>query len=315
MILSIIWILAGLALLFFGAEWLVKGATSLAFRLALTPLVVGLTVVAFGTSAPELVVSVQGALADKGGIIIGNVLGSNICNIGALLGLAALIYPLKIKTQLVHIDVPVMIIASLLLCLLMRDDSLARWEGVVLSLGILAYLTVIFVLLKKKGSIDATQYSTVDKRGKAALGWSLGLVVVGIVSLMVGADWLLKGAIDLATRLDVSESVIGLTIVALGTSVPEFATLLVATLRRQADIAVGNLIGSNIFNILSVLGVASLIKPLDAPDIRPVDFWVMIGMAILALRLMKSGLMLKRWEGGLFVVVYVVYFVFVWRSS
>jgi cation:H+ antiporter len=316
MMLSILYIIGALVILYFGANSLVKGAGSLAERLGVSSLVVGLTVVAFGTSTPELIVSVQATLDGFGGISIGNVIGSNIANIGLILGLSALIFPLKAQMQLIRFDTPVMIFATLLFLVFFLDNTIGRIEGMIFLLAITGY--AIFNVIKSRQEHQKSVIEEFDDSiPKPTRHWALDVlfIALGLAGLIIGSEILVKNSVDLARLLGLSEAVIGLTIVALGTSTPELATSIVAAVKKQPDIAIGNVIGSNIFNILGILGVASLVKPVNAPDINYVDMLVMIALSLLLLPFIKTGFTLRRWEGALLLVIYVGYMWFLLQGA
>ncbi len=316
MLADIFWILLGLALLYFGAEGLVRGSSSLALRLGLTPLVVGLTVVAYGTSMPELIVSVKSAMAGQSGIAVGNVVGSNIFNIAVILGVAAVIYPIRTNFQLVKVDVPIMLAASLLVIFFMWDGFLSRGEAAVLFAGIILY-TVGSILLAKKSAtpeIRAEYEESVGGRPKGSVPVDIGFVLGGLALLVFGSRFLVDGSISLARGFGVSEAVIGLTIVAAGTSTPELAATIVAALKKEPDIALGNIVGSNIYNILCILGVTGLIHPLSPGGVTPVDFAVMLGTSILLLPILWTGFTIRRWEGFVLLAVYGGYLWWLWPA-
>lgn len=308
MILEGVLVLAGLALLYFGAEWLVRGSASLALRLGMTPLVVGLTVVAFGTSAPELLVSVRAALSGQTGLAIGNVVGSNIFNIAVVLGIAALIQPLRIQFQLIRFDVPIMLGACVLAGVLLIDGGISRLDGIIFVTLLVAYAAASLVVARRTGNpaIEAEFEEAVGTKGKSA-ALDLAILIGGMVVLVIGARLLVDGASELARGWGISEAVIGLTIVAAGTSTPELAATVVASMRGEADIAVGNVVGSTIYNILCILGIASIIRPLDAQGVTVVDVGVMIGVCVLVVPFMRTGFTLGRWEGGVFLAIYAGY--------
>jgi len=311
MLTSIVYIMIALVALFFGADWLVKGAASLAERFGISALVVGLTVVAYGTSTPEMVVSAQAAASGMGGISVGNVVGSNIFNIGIILGLAALIFPLRANMQLIRFDTPVMILTAVLFLVLFLDHRIGRLEGALFLAAVIGYS--IFNVIKSRQEtkkIVLQEYEQAVPKVTRHWGLDILLILLGLAVLIGGSRLLVMGAVDLARMIGLSESVIGLTIVAAGTSMPELATSVVAAIKKQPDIAIGNVVGSNIFNILGILGIAALIKPVYAPEISLTDSIVMIGMSILLLPLIKTGFTLKRWEGAMFVAIYVAYVVY-----
>lgn len=306
--MTVLLITAGLVLLYFGAEWLVKGAAAAAVRLGVTPLAIGLTVVAFGTSAPELAVSTYAALKGFGDIAVTNVVGSNIFNIAFILGLAAAIRPIRVTKQLIRWDVPVMIAVSVLCIVLLLDEHLSRPEGLLLFGGITAYTIWTFRQAKREPDL-ALGLAEVSKQGGASSGlWvPAGLVVLGLVLLVLGSKLLISGALQLARSYGISEAVIGLTIISAGTSLPELATSVVAAVRQQADISIGNIVGSNIFNILGILGISSLVRPYSAPELTFWDLAMMLGTAFLLLPLLRSGFVLSRKEGLFFLVLYGAY--------
>lgn len=307
----IVLFVVGLVLLVAGAEVLVKGASRLAAGFRISPLVIGLTVVAFGTSAPELAVSTGAALVGQGDIALGNVLGSNIFNVLFILGLSALIAPLAVSRQLIRLDVPLMIGASLLVILLSLDGRLGRFDGVLLCLLIVAY-TLFLIISSRRASTptDAADLGVPAAQRSGSVLMNAVLVAGGLVMLVLGARWLVNGAVAMATSMGVSERVVALTIVAAGTSLPEVATSVIASIRGQRDIAVGNVVGSNMFNLLAVLGVASFLAPAGIAVSEAVlrfDMLVMFAVALACLPVFISGLRINRWEGLLFMAYFVVY--------
>lgn len=310
MLIDILLILVSLILLYFGASWLVNGASALAVRLGVTPLIIGLTVVAFGTSTPELIVSIQAALQGNGGISIGNVVGSNIFNIGIILGVSALCYPITVKAEVLRLDVPVMLLTALLFLVFFLDYALSRLEGIVLLTGSIGY--TLFNIRKARQANAEVQEEFEEAIPKTSRHWAIEilLMLLGLAVLIFGSDLLVNHAVSLAKRFQVSDAVIGLTIVAAGTSMPELATSVVAAIKKQSDIALGNVVGSNIYNILIILGVSTLITPIKAPDIALVDSLVMVGISVLLIPLVKTGFILKRWEGGLLLGVYGTYMLY-----
>lgn len=304
---------AGLAALVVGAELLVRGASKLALSFGISPLVVGLTVVAFGTSSPELAVSVQSAWSGQVDIALGNVVGSNIFNVLFILGVSALIVPLLVAKQLIRQEVPIMIGASLLLFALAWDGGLSRWDGALLFGLLIAYTVFLIRQSRKESKAMADEYSRelgVDKGWDGRLPAQLLLIAAGLALLVGGSNWLVDAAVVFAKHLGVSEMVIGLTVVAAGTSMPEVATSIIAAIRGQRDIAVGNVVGSNTFNILGVLGVSGLAAPASltvAPAMLSFDLPVMIAVAVACLPIFFSGNLIARWEGGLFFGYYLAY--------
>ena len=308
----------GVLLLLAGAEALVRGASALALRLGITPLVVGLTVVAIGTSSPELVVAIKAALAGQGGVAIGSVVGSNIANLALIVGVSAAISPMLVDRKLVRYDMPVMLFSMGLLILFLLDGELGRVEGAVLLAGAIAYLTHSIRSSRQETKAAQRQAEDAADRGEAPLAvpdeddlapvWRNFLFVIGGIALLVyGAELLLSGAVELATQLGVSEAVIGLTLVALGTSLPELATTVVAAFRGQGEIALGNALGSNIFNTFSVLGPAALVAPLAGAGVGPDVLAIMVGVALLTLLFLVTGGQTRRWEGVVLLGLYVAY--------
>lgn len=310
--MTIVLFVAGLAFLVAGADLLVRGASRLAAAMGIPALIVGLTVVAFGTSAPEFAVSVKAALAGNSSIGVGNVVGSNIFNVLFILGLAALIRPLLVANQLVRFDVPLMIAASVGALLLARDGMLSRGDGAVLFGGLLAYLATLIHFGRKSGEGEGRETEearSADGKG-ARWGANTALVVGGLILLVIGSRWLVSGAVSVAHGLGVSELIIGLTIVAAGTSLPEVVTSIVASVRGERDIAVGNVVGSNLFNVMGVLGLAAMVAPAGievAPSVVSFDFPIMIAVAFACLPIFFTGGIVSRWEGGLLFAYYIAY--------
>jgi len=307
---------AGLVSLVAGAELLVRGASKLALSFGISPLVVGLTIVAFGTSAPEVAVSVGAALNGKTDIAIGNVVGSNIFNVLFILGASALITPLVVNIQLIRQEVPIMVGASLLLLALSLDGTLG-WFDSALLFGLLLAYTVFLVRQSRAETQAARDEFAAEARPAAPGAWDsrlpvqVALIVVGLGLLVLGSDWLVSAAIVFAKALGVSDLVIGLTIVAAGTSMPEVATSITAAIKGERDIAVGNVVGSNTFNILGCLGISGLVAGsagLAVPaSLLNFDLWVMLAVALACLPVFLSGREIARWEGGVFLLYYVAY--------
>jgi cation:H+ antiporter len=311
---AVILFVAGLVLLLWGAEWLVRGASRLAAAGGISPLVIGLTVVSFGTSAPELAVSIQAGLAGQADVTVGNVVGSNIANVLLILGLSALVAPLVVAQQLVRLDVPLMIGVSFLLLFLARDGLLSRYDGLLLFGGVVLYTAFSIYQSRKENEEVQTEYQRAFGAGRErsyrAILINVGLLVVGLGLLVVGARWLVDGAVAFARLLGLSELLVGLTVVAAGTSLPELATSVVASLRGERDIAVGNVVGSNIFNILLVLGLSGFVAPGGIPiasQAMQFDIPVMTAVAIACLPIFFTGYTIDRWEGALFLAYYVAY--------
>jgi cation:H+ antiporter len=315
MLMHALMFVLGLAALVVGAEALVRGASRLAVSWGISPLVVGLTVVAFGTSAPEMAVSVGASLAGSADLAIGNVVGSNIANVLLILGLSALIAPLLVHEQIIRQEIPIMIGASLVVVAMALDGTIGRVEAGLLFAGVIAY-TVFLVVQSRRASTDAEdEFASEIPTSTWDRHWSVQAVLVagGLGLLVLGADWLVGSAVAFAKMLGVSDLVIGLTVVAVGTSMPEIATSLVAALRGQRDIAVGNVVGSNIFNLLAVLGVAGVVSAggLAVPDAaRNFDLWVMLAVAFACLPILLTGREIARWEGVLFLAYYALYLLY-----
>ena len=310
-----LYITGGLVLLYFGADWLVQGAVTLALHLGLSPLIVGLTVVALGTSVPEALVSVQAAIGHQGGIALGNVIGSNILNIALILGLSAFFNPLKVDSHLVKADVPLLAGATFMLVVLLEDFHISRMEGAFLLLCIVGYVAGNIMTVKRtspeENKIEGVE---VPEDHSKNLWRDISFLFIGLIALAFGSNFLVTGAVDLARILGLSEALIGLTIVSIGTGTPEMATALMAAYRKRADLAIGNAVGSNLFNIMFVLGIAALVAPLDGNGISSVDLYVMLGVTILLLPTVWTGRILDRKEGFLFLAIYVGYLYHLWPA-
>jgi cation:H+ antiporter len=307
---------AGLLALVAGANALVRGASRLALSFGISPLVVGLTIVAFGTSAPEMAVSTGAVLNGQTDIAIGNVVGSNIFNVLFILGASALIAPLVVHVQLIRQEVPIMLGAALLLLAMGLDGNISFVEGGLLLALMVAYTVFLVVQSRKESAANTGEYEAELQPAEASdwdakLPAQLGLIVVGLVLLVLGSDWLVSASVVFAKALGVSDLVIGLTIVAAGTSMPEVATSLTAAFKGERDIAVGNVVGSNTFNILGCIGLSGLAAggaglPL-APSLLSFDIWVMLAALFACLPVFLSGREISRWEGGVFLGYYAAY--------
>lgn len=318
--MNILLFAAGLATLVVGASLLVRGSSRLAVSFGISPLVVGLTIVAFGTSAPEVAVSVGAVLEGKTDIAIGNVVGSNIFNVLFILGISALVIPLVVNTQLVRQEVPIMIAASLLLLALGLDGKLGKWDGALLFASMLAYTVFLVVQSRRESQAANTEYGQeVKAAGSGAwdstLPAQVGLIVAGLTALVFGSEWLVIASVSFAKAMGVSDLIIGLTIVAAGTSMPEVATSITAAIRGERDIAVGNVVGSSTFNILGCLGLSGLVSG-DLGLVMPAallafDIWVMLAVALACLPVFITGREIARWEGGVFLGYYVAYVAYV----
>jgi cation:H+ antiporter len=308
MVLNVAYIIGGLVLLTAGANGLVRGSTGLALRLGVTALMIGLTVVAFGTGSPELFIGIQAARAGDSGLALGNVVGSNISNIALVLGFAALVKPMRVRSELIRREMPLMIGVTLVLALMLADTRLTRVEGVLLIAGAVAYTVMAYMVARaSERSAVATEFdeALADERRPVLL--DAALLVAGLTALLVGSSIMLKGAVAVASDLGVSQVVIGLTVLAIGTSLPELATSVTSALKGEADVAFGNVIGSNVLNILAVLGVVAVIHPFEIQGLRPLDVAVMVGSAVVLLPIMWRGSVLNRWEGAGLLLGYCAY--------
>ncbi|MBN1515567.1 calcium/sodium antiporter [Candidatus Sumerlaeota bacterium] len=305
MLMNFLLLFTGFVLLYFGAEGLVRGSSSLASRLGMSALVIGLTIVAYGTSMPEMVVSVKTSLNGQGSIAIGNVVGSNIFNIAVILGITALIHPLKVKLQIIKYDTPIMIGTTIIFLFFFADSFISRLEGAIFFTGIVIYTAVNLIMAKK----DPSQIGETDT-GNAklnSLAAEISFIAGGMLLLVLGSKWLVDGAIGVAQHFGISEAIIGLTIIAAGTSLPELATSVIAAIRKEPDIAIANIIGSNIFNILSIVGTSALISPIDGTGISVIDSLVMLAVSLMLLPLLRSGYNLGRIEGFCLLAGYIAY--------
>ncbi|MBL7175447.1 MAG: calcium/sodium antiporter [Desulfobacteraceae bacterium] len=312
MALYILFCLIGFVMLYYGAEWLVRGSANLARSLGVTPIVIGLTVVAFGTSAPELVVSLVSSIKGKSMIAVGNVVGSNICNIALVLGLAAVFQTITCDRSVIKRDIPIMLAISLYLLVLSLDSKLGRFEGATLFGGIILYTFFNYSLAGKAnnpgsgGGVASIASEVEDIVYITSRQKQIVLIVVGIIGVVAGAQMVVESAVKIMTILGVSEKFIGLTIVAFGTSLPELATSVVAALRKEMDISIGNLVGSNVFNIMSVLGAASLVRPIPIPggfieSGLVIDYLVMMLTSFLPWLIMRKTFTITR-KGGILLL-------------
>lgn len=311
---DILYMAVGLTVLVAGAEFMVRGAVRLAASFGVSSLIIGLTVVAFGTSAPELAVSVRAAVDGKSDLAVGNVVGSNICNVLLILGLSAMITPLLVKHQLIRFDVPLMIGVSVLFLLFSLDLNISRFEGGLLFAGICAYTLFLLRFGGKESAAVIEEYEKEFGPRPPPRRWlDFVLLIGGLGMLVIGSQSIVDGAVGIARWLGVGELIIGLTIVAVGTSLPEVATSVVAAFRGERDIAVGNVVGSNLFNILSVLGLTGLVAPEGvriSPAALAFDIPVMVAVAVVCLPIFFANFEISRWNGWLFFGYYVAYMVF-----
>ena len=304
--------IAALAFLYYGAEFLVKGGVAIAKKLHVSSLVIGLTLVACATSAPELVVSMEGAWKGLGGIALGNVVGSNICNIALILGCSALVRPLTVHKDLFKWDVPIMVLSALLLALItIFTGGLGRIAGGVFLLFLIIYTVVNIRSARKnelaKLSAPANEEKKEENEKETKLFSAIFFCILGLGLLIAGGKFLVESAVFFAGKLGVSQAVIGLTVVAVGTSLPELATSMVAAFKGEEDIAIGNVVGSNIFNILGIMGIAPLISPFTSSGIGIMDMGWLIALSLLLVPLMYTGWKISRKEGGFLLLAYIVY--------
>jgi cation:H+ antiporter len=308
------WTLAGLVVLIIGSELLVRGGTRLAARLGISPTIIGLTIVALGTSAPELAVGIEAALKGSGDLAIGNIAGTNVVNILFILGLSASIQSLALRNDTLRIDLPMIVIASCALLAMTLDGELTRLDGALLIAAGVIYTMVLIQAARRESRATKLAYAAAQGEPlPPSLGSTLfdtAALLAGIAIIVVGADWLVAGAVELAKLWGVSDEFIGLTVVAIGTSSPELVTTLVSTIRRQRDIAIGNLLGSSAYNILIILGVTCVVpsSPIPvAPSLIKIDIPVMVAVALACVPVFYSGRQVSRGEGMLFVAAYLSY--------
>lgn len=310
MLFSIFLLVIGLVILVSGGEFLVRGASSIALRVQISPLVIGLTIVAFGTSAPELFISVQSAMQGSPDLAMGNVVGSNICNLALVLGVTAIIFPVPVQKDSIRIDWPMTMGSSVLLYLLVQDLMLSYLEGVIFVLILTAYSTFVIVKSRRKNKAgkDILEEADLPAEPSKSVWKDVAFIVLGTVALAFGSEWFVDGAKALAINFGVSERVIGITVLALGTSLPELVTATVAAFRKATDIAVGNLMGSNIFNILSILGITSIIQPVEVSSvIVGEDMLWMLAITLIILPMMLIKKKITRVEGLIILIFYGYY--------
>ncbi|WP_319531776.1 calcium/sodium antiporter [uncultured Cohaesibacter sp.] len=297
--------LAGLVLLYFGGEWLVRGAIGISHKLGLPAFLISLTIVGFGTSMPELLVSLKAAASGYPGIVLGNVVGSNIANILLIIGLAAFIAPIQVSRDMSGRDSTIMVISAIVLVGALAFETITPLAGGGMLVALLAYLIVAYMQGRKEGCSDSDQQALRLSTARITI-----LLAAGLAMLVAGADLLVRGATVIASDLGVSNAIIGLTVVAVGTSLPELATSVVAALHRRSDIAIGNVIGSNIFNILGILGITSLVCPVTVAErFALIDGWVMLGATVLLFGLLLFSRQIGRLAGGGFLLAYAAYVV------
>jgi cation:H+ antiporter len=317
MIVHVGYLLLGFVLLYGGGEGLVRGAGTMALRLGMSPFIVGMTIVAFATSAPELAVSLQAAAAGADDVAIGNVVGSNIANIGLILGICALIRPVEIQSRILSLDLPWLIFVSVLLLAFLNDGHISRPAGMVflLGLGVFLYWNIQAARREQEDERVRLEFESAAPRGKRSAARDWILIGGGLVALVVGGGAFVRGGVGLATALGVSPAMIALTVIAIGTSLPELATSIVASLRGDDDIAVGNVLGSNFFNILAILGITAVMMPLDRGGITMVDLTVMVMFALILVPLIMVRNRIGRPEGAALIVGYFAYVGWLARHS
>ncbi len=326
MLIDLVLFVIGLLMLYYGADFLVKGSSSLARGLGLSPLLIGLTVVAFGTSAPELFISIVSSIKAKSMIAVGNVVGSNICNIALVLGVAALLYPIKSQPSVFRRDIPIMLGISVYLLLISLNSTLGRLEGATLFGGIIVYTCFNYIIAmresRQSAGVESITYDSTAAQTEYAAGRSRQIlwIVIGIIGVIGGAEILIDAAVAVMKDFGVSEKFIGLTVVAFGTSVPELATSVVAAMRKEMDISIGNLVGSNVFNMLSVLGVASLVRPISIPggfigSGLLVDYLVMMAISALPWLMARKTFTIQRRDGFILLSCYVGYIAYLVLKS
>jgi cation:H+ antiporter len=303
----VLYLVGGLVLLFVGAEGLIRGSSNLAIKIGITPLVVGLTVVAFGTSTPELVVSLKAALLGNSSISLGNIIGSNIANIALILGVAAIIKPLNVHAKVIMREIPIMIGISLLLLFLLLDGEIGFIDGLIFVIGLVVYLIANVMMARKEKNPAVEIEFKEGLKSKLGIPISIILMIVGLGLLILGANLFVQSAVAIAKKFNVSDAIIGLTIVAIGTSLPELITSIVASYKNEADIAIGNVVGSNVFNILGILGITALIIPISSVGISNIDLGVMLFTAIILFPLSRTGFSISRFEGAFLLVGYAGY--------
>lgn len=308
---DLIYLILGIIGLYFGAEWLVGGSSKLALKIGVSPLVIGLTVVALGTSAPELAVCLRLNLESRPDAALGNIVGSNICNILLILGFSSLIRPLRVHRQIIRKELPILLMVSFALIVMLINKEVASWEGFILCAGIVIYILFSFKGANNSGEFkvegeSSSEIDTVSSQGYNGIVL-IALLLAGLILLVLGAFFFEKGGIGLAKAFGVSEAVIGLTLLAFGTSLPELATSIVACMKNEGDIIVGNSVGSSIFNILAILGITALFKPLSVNDINLIDYSIMIGAVIFCWLFIYKKMELNRIKGVVFLGCYAAY--------
>ena len=305
--MSYLILVAGLIVLLLGGELMVRGAVNIAYRFRVSALVVGMTIVSFGTSAPELLVSLQASIDGYPDIAIGNVIGSNIANLALVLGLTALILPIEVSKDTLYLDWPAMMVATIVTFLFMIDGQLVFYEGCLMFVALLGY-TVFLIRRSRIGSKEEVVNEDESKLVKSNLLRDVSYIVIGCAGLALGSDWLVQGAVEISRSFGVSDLVISVTVVAFGTSAPELMTSLVAAIRKQSDISIGNLIGSNLFNLFSILGITSMVKSIPINDmILNRDMWWVLGISFIIFPMMLLGRRVGRLKGLFLFSAYIIY--------
>lgn len=309
----LLYLIGGLVALVGGGELLIRGASKIAAAMGVSSLVIGLTIVAFGTSSPELVVSLKASLTGQADLAVANVVGSNIFNILFILGACAAFAPLVVSSQLVRLDVPIMIGSALLMLLFSLNGNISLWEGAALFSILVIYTIFLIYKSRKESKENKSEEKEVVKMTPKVIVINLSFIAVGLGLLILGGDWFVTAATEIAKSLGVSDTVIGLTIVAIGTSLPEVATSFLATIKGERDIAIGNVVGSNIYNVFAILGLSSMLTPSGlnvANDLLTFDLPLMLGTAVACLPIFIVGFRINRWEGYMFLGTYVLYTIY-----
>ena len=313
MLLSILYILFSLVLLYFGSNWLVKGSSALALKIGMSPLVADLTVVAFGTSSPGLVFSINAVLTGHGNMAIGDALGSNLFNICMVLGISSLVSPLMVKMQLLKIHILMLVAATIMFILLFSDRQISQSEGFILLIVLLIYTVAnIYLARREKNTEILEEFISSIPNGKKQWYWSAGMIVLGIGILLAGSELLVKGAVEIARKLLVGETIISFTIIAAGTSIPLLVSSIITTIHKKFDVAIGNIIGSSIFNILGIIGVSAVIHPLETIILSNIDLFAMFGIPLFLLPFFRTKYSLKSDEGIFMIGLYLIYIYYLW---
>ena len=308
-VINIALISVGLLMLYFGAEWLIRGSVTIANKMRISQLVIGLTIVAFGTSTPELSVSVSSAVQGISDIALGNVVGSNIANIGLILGIAAIIRPIAVSKRVIRKEVPIMIGVTVLLVVISFDGAISVEEGIILAIGIIVFTTFSYKTSKKETGDIVNISAGLDLAKKHVVSKSIALIGIGLALLTFGSFLTVESAVSIAKNIGISERVIGLTLVAVGTSLPELVTSVVAARRGHADLSIGNIVGSNIFNILAIVGVSATIAGISVADSMFFDYYIMIAFSLVLIPIMRSGFKISKKEGYALLAGYLAYLI------